>query len=396
MIVLCYLLVGLAGLGAVQAIAGLLAVGVFTRRGGASTAGLPPVTVLKPICGDEPLLEEAISSFCVQDYPAYQLVIGAQDPRDPALDIARRVQARFPERDISIVVDASQHGQNRKISNVMNTFASAKHEFLVIADSDLHVAPDYLTRVVATLQEPGAGLVTTVVAGEAAVDGVAAMLGTTQASHSFLPGVLMAGVLGRQDCLGWTMALRRQTLEQVGGLGALVDYLADDNVLGREVRRLGLSVRLADTIPVVTLQERSLGLLWLRELRWARTIAGVAPLGFLAGSLQFPIFWSLLAVLLSGFAPWTVAAFAAAWAIRAAAARGIDAMLRGHTARQPKRVPIWLLPLRDVLSIVEIVASQWTDVVVWRGHRIRADSAPAANAPDMRTPSLPAMQTARR
>ena len=206
----------------------------------------------------------------------------------------------------------------------------------------------------------------------------------------------MAGVLGRQDCLGWTMALRRQTLEQVGGLGALVDYLADDNVLGREVRRLGLSVRLADTIPVVTLQERSLGLLWLRELRWARTIAGVAPLGFLAGSLQFPIFWSLLAVLLSGFAPWTVAAFAAAWAIRAAAARGIDAMLRGHTARQPKRVPIWLLPLRDVLSIVEIVASQWTDVVVWRGHRIRADSAPAANAPDMRTPSLPAMQTARR
>ncbi len=370
---LCYVLILLTALGVAQAVAGLLAVRVFAGRGQHPAESLPPVTILKPVCGDEPMLEEAILSFCVQQYPAFQLLVGAHDPSDPALEVIRRLQARFPECDITVVADPTLHGPNRKIANLMNMLPFAKHDLLVFADSDLHVKPDYLVRVVAALEQPGTGLVTTLSSGKPAVEGIPALLGATHISHSFLPGSLLAVALGRQDCLGCTMALRRQTLEQVGGLGALVGHLADDNVLGQKIRRLGLAIRLADTVPVVTVQEQSFLALWLHELRWARTIGALAPVAFSASVLQFPLFWALLAIVLSGGATWAVGCFAAAWIVRAAVVRDIDRALRGRLARPPRSTPLWLLPARDVLSAVEIVVSHWNDEVIWRGHTMQAD-----------------------
>jgi ceramide glucosyltransferase len=363
----------LTALGSVQAIAGLIAVRKFTTRREASCGSLPPITILKPVCGDEPLLEAAIVSFCRQRYPRFQLIIGTQDAGDPALQVARRLQARFPECDISIVVDSTRHGSNRKIANLMNMLPFAKYDVLVFADSDLHVEPDYLVSVVAALQQPGTGLVTTLYGGEPAVAGTPALLGVSHISHSFLPGVLLATALGRRDCLGCTMALRRETLEQVGGLGVLADHLADDNVLGQKVQGLGLAVRLADTIPVVTVQERSFRTLWLHELRWARTIGALAPIAFSASVLQFPLFWALLAVVLSGGDRWAVGCLGVAWVIRAATVRGIDRALRPRLSRPATPVPLWLLPVRDLLSVLLVAASYWDDAVVWRGHTMHAD-----------------------
>jgi ceramide glucosyltransferase len=368
--------------GTVQAVVGLLAVRAFSARSPGRAVTMPPVTVLKPVCGDEPLLEEAIASFCRQHYPDFQLVIGAQDPNDPALVTARRLQARFPACDITVVADATRHGNNRKIANLINMLPAARHDFLVIADSDLHVRPDYLSRVIGALSQPGTGLVTTLCAGEPAARGLAAKLGALHLTYIFLPGALLAVALGRRDCLGGTMALRRDTLERVGGLAALVTHLADDNVLGTLVQRLGLSIRLADTLPVVTVQEASLHALWLHELRWARTISALAPVAFAASALQYPIFWGILGIILSGGAAPPSLCFLAAWAVRAAVVLGIDHTLRGMRARPAPPARLWLLPLRDLLSVAELVAGFGNDVVVWRGHSMRADR--GASAPGRR------------
>jgi ceramide glucosyltransferase len=365
-------------LGIAQGFAGLLAVIAFAVRTPPRHAALPPVTILKPVCGAEPLLEEAIASFCCQRYPSFQMVIGAQDEADPALDAARRVKARFPEADITIIVDPARRGANGKIANLMNMLPYAKHDMLVIADSDLHVAPDYLAQLAAELQRPGTGLVTTLPAAEPAAPGIAAALGATHLTHCFLPSALIGATLGRQDCLGGTMALRRDTLERSGGLAALVDHLADDNVLGANVRTLGLAVRIAKTLPVVTVQERTLGALWQHELRWARTIGSVAPLSLAGCVLQYPIFWALLALLAGGAPLWAAALFATAWAARAATLLGIDTALAPHRARPVRRTPAWLLPLRDVLSVAEIVASFFGTEVVWRGRTLYAGGAPSA------------------
>jgi ceramide glucosyltransferase len=174
--------------------------------------------------------------------------------------------------------------------------------------------------------------------------------------------------MGRQDCLGATMMLRRQTLDRIGGFAALVNHLADDNVLGRLVQRLGLSVRLADTVPATTVGETTFRALWRHELRWARTIRALVPAQFAATALQYPVAWALLAVLLAGFAPWSLAWFAAAWIVRAATVRATDMALE-----LANRAPLWLLPLRELMSVAVMIASYAGRRVDWRGHELEAE-----------------------
>jgi ceramide glucosyltransferase len=327
------------------------------------TAARPGVTVLKPLHGDEPLLEQALASFCAQDYAPFQIVFGLQDPGDPALHVIRRLRARFPQVDMDIVIDPAQHGVNRKVSNLINMVHQARHDVIVMADSDIHAAPDYLSDLVAALDQPGTGLVTTLYAGFGASETFAARMGMAQINHSFLPGALMARRLGREDCLGATMALTRQTLEQVGGLNALVHHLADDAVLGKLVVEQGLTIALARTLPATTVPEIQLGDVFAHELRWARTIQSIAPIGFVLSSLQYPLFWALAALVVSGGQHWAMALFGVTWLVRAAAVVGIDATLGLPTA-----IPLWLLPLRDAMSVAVILASYCGNQVAWRGH----------------------------
>jgi ceramide glucosyltransferase len=271
-----------------------------------------------------------------------------------------------------VVVDQTGHGMNRKVANLINMLPAARHDVLVIADSDLHVAPDWLRRLTAALEVPGVGVVTTVYTGlpvhHRDAESLIAAFGAMQINHYFLPGALLARAIGRQDCLGATMMLRRETLERIGGFPALVDHLADDNVLGRLVQRLGLTVALADTVPATTVPEPTLRALWRHELRWARTIRTLVPVQFAGSVLQYPLAWAVLSALLAAGAPWTLAWLAAAWAIRAAAARGIDRALG-----LANRTPLWLLPLRELMSVAVMLVSYTGRQVDWRGHTMQAE-----------------------
>ncbi|MDP9095605.1 MAG: glycosyltransferase, partial [Pseudomonadota bacterium] len=205
---------GLAGAGIIQSVVGY----VLLRRKRAEIAPhlatWPAITVLKPLCGDEALLEAALNSFCRQDYPEFQIVFGVQSPSDPALDTVARLRRRYPHIAMDIVVDGTRHGRNAKIGNLLNMFPAARHDLIVIADSDIHAPPDTLRSVAAALKRPGVGLVSTLYTGLPATGSLAGALGAAQINHSFLPGALMARSLGRQDCLGAIMALQRSTLAQ--------------------------------------------------------------------------------------------------------------------------------------------------------------------------------------
>lgn len=358
---------GLTAAGLVQSSAGWLAVERFARRTVMIPDQCPPVTILKPLHGDEPLLEEALASFCAQDYPAFQIVFGLQDPADPALAVLARLRRRFPALDMAVVVDPTLHGANRKVANLINMAPQIRHDVLVIADSDIHAAPGYLTQLVASLMAPGVGLVTTLYAGLPSGRTLTGRLGAEQINHAFLPGALMARGLGRQDCLGATMALRRQTLDSIGGLQALADHLADDAVLGRLVKARGLSIALAGTVPATTVAEAHLPQLFEHELRWARTIQSLAAVGFAMSSVQYPLFWAALALGLSGGAGWAWLVFVLAWLVRGAAGYGIDRALGLAPG-----AGLWCLPFRDLMSIAVMLASYRTDQVAWRGQTLRA------------------------
>lgn len=374
MSVLAVLFAALAVFGVTQSLFGWFAVFRFSRMAEAVPTSRPGITVLRPMCGIEPLLEEALVSIFTQDYPDYQIVFGIQDPQDPALAVLERVRARFPERDVALVVDSTPHGQNRKVANLINMLPSAKHEVLVISDSDLHLPPTYLDSLLGELQKPGAGMVCSLYAGMAPPkSGFFERLGAMQITHAFLPGVLMSRLMGRQDCLGSTVMMTREVLERTGGFHALSELLAEDNALGRKVLALGLEIRLSYAVASATVPESTLQDLWLHETRWTRTIRGLAPYALAASSLQYPLFWALLSVLCSGAEGWSLFLLLACWLIRALAAAGIESALRPHLKAPLAPASLWTFPVRDLLSVTEIVATYGIDNVVWRGHKIYAN-----------------------
>src|SRR5215471_15805420 len=155
----CYLA---ALVGSAYALFALWAARSFLRKSRpAPIANCPPVTILKPLHGAEPDLYANLASFCRQDYPApVQVVFGVSDPGDPAAALVRNLIADFPDRDLELVINTRRHGANAKVSNLINMQSAARHETIVIADSDIVVAPDYLANIAASLGQPGVGLVT--------------------------------------------------------------------------------------------------------------------------------------------------------------------------------------------------------------------------------------------
>ncbi len=355
------------------ACAGLVQAGVavhglkrFNRQVRPQVAEHAPVTILKPLKGDEPLLEAALASFCTQSYPRLQLVFGVQDRDDPAVAVVERLQQLFPSLDIAMVIDETRHEGNGKVANLINMWPAAKHDIIVLADSDVHVTPHFLERVVAALDAPEVGAVTALYAGFPSGQSLAARFGAAQINHIFLPGVLVGRMLGRQDCLGAALALRRETLIRIGGLPALLPHLADDAALGRLVRRLGLRVALVPSLVVTTVSEETLPALFGHELRWARTIRALEPLTYSTSLLQYPVFWALVTVLIAQHHLWALGFAVAVWLVRAMEVRAMARQLgRGAFSG-------WLLPLRELFSIAVLLGSYLGNRVVWRGSSMAA------------------------
>jgi ceramide glucosyltransferase len=357
-----------AAIGIIQQFIGTILVARFAGQANDPLAALPPVSILKPLCGVEPLTELALDSFFLLDYPDHQLIFGVQSAADPVIGILDILRARYPARDVTLVVDAALHGSNRKISNLINMLPAARHDVLVMSDADIHVPPYFLRRVVAALAAPGVGLVTTLYTALPGTPHLATTLGANQINYTFLPGALLARRLGRQDCLGVTMALTRDTLALVGGLPAVANHLADDQVLGRLVRARGFLLTLANVIPATTVPEPDFSALFKHELRWARTIRALVPIPYAASVLQYSLFWAAVALLASGGVWWAWALFAAVLLIRYKLARRIDAALG-----LAKAGDAWLFLLRDFFSVLIYGVSFGGATVEWRGQKMRAD-----------------------
>ncbi len=263
---------------------------------------VPPTTILKPLCGGEHELYERLRSFCEQPCPelAVDHLRRARSARsDPALGAVRRLQREFPRLDLEVVVNPLQHGSSAKVSNLLNMMPFARHEYLVIADGDVRVPPDYLVRVIAPLLDGGVGIVTCLYRG-CPRPGLWSLLGSLFVNEWFRPSVLVAALLGsREFAFGATIALRREALLRIGGFGSIANQLPDDYRLGELTRALGLRTVLSEVEVETCVDEASLGDLWRHQLRWLRTIRTVRPRGYaLAGvtcGLPVAILGALLA-----------------------------------------------------------------------------------------------------
>ncbi len=364
----CY---GAAALGCVYALVAAYA----ARRFVATASGMeavvyPAVTILKPLHGAERNLHDNLARFCLQDYPGeVQIVFGVSDRADPAIEVVRDIVAAFPDRDLRLVVNSRRHGSNRKISNLINMVAEARHDVLAISDSDIVVDADYLKNIAVSLQHPGVGLVTCLYRGVAA-KGVWARFAAAAIDYHFLPSVLVGLLFGlAAPCFGSTIAIRKETLAAIGGLQSVADQLADDYALGTAVRRAGLRVAIPAHIVGHECTQSSAQALFRHELRWARTIRSVDALGFAGTAITHALPLALLGLLLGGMTP-LAALVLVALTCRAVLQMELDRAFRLRTGFY------WWGPLRDLKSFAVFVASFFGRRVEWRGHRygVQADN----------------------
>ena len=324
----------------------------------------PAVTVLKPLCGDEPGLYFALRSFCLQDYGPMQLVFGLRDARDPALAVVDRLKREFPHCDITTVIDPRIHGTNLKVSNLINMMAVARHPIIVISDSDVGVGPDCLASVVSPMADPRTGAVTCLYKGIGGL-GLAARLGAMYINDWFLPSVLVdIGMNGIDFCFGPVTAVRREALEAAGGFAALADYLADDHRLGRLITRAGYAVKLSSYAVNTMVGERNLATLLSHEVRWARTVRACRATDHLLSVITYPL--PLMLVLLLFPAPtWGGAALIGGEvALRIA----LHFAVRTRFVLAEPYAP-WLLPLREMACFAVWAISLFRQSVRWRDRR---------------------------
>jgi ceramide glucosyltransferase len=346
-------------------------------RGSRFTAKVqPPVTILKPLCGAEPETYACLRSFCEQAYPEFEIVFGVRDAGDPALAVVSRLQREFPQLELAVAVDGSEHGSSRKVSNLINMLPLARHEYLVLSDSDVRVGRDYLAKIVGPLLDEGVGIVTCAYRG-CPRPGLWPLLGSMFINEWFLPSVRVAAMAGsRAFAFGATIALRRQVLERVGGFAAIADQLADDYRLGELTRRLGLRTVLSEVMVDTGVAEGSFGELARHELRWLRTIRALRPKAYCLCFITFGVPVAALGALLAGgVAP-------------AVGMLGVTALARLAVHwRDPKaRSGLWqvaVVPVRDVLSLGLWLWSFSTRRVHWRDELYRVTGDGSVKLVDM-------------
>ncbi|MEO9135914.1 MAG: bacteriohopanetetrol glucosamine biosynthesis glycosyltransferase HpnI [Casimicrobiaceae bacterium] len=360
----------LVALGCAYALAAAVLVHRFTSGAAPILAQAPGVTIMKPLHGAEAGLYDDLGSFCDQDYPGpVQLLLGVQDASDAAVAVVNRLVIAHPGRDLRLCVNNGPRGPNPKVANLLGMQEHIRHDVVVIADSDIVVGRDYLTRTVAALAQPGVGLVTYLYRGSVR-GGTWARLSAMAIDYQFLPNVLVGLALGlARPCFGSTIALRRETLAAIGGFDAFLGHLADDQAMGEAVRAAGMSVAIPPLVVGHACSERDAGDLLRHELRWARTLRAASPVGYTGLFITHPLPFAILGAGVAGFSMPGAAVIIVAMACRLVLQVQVD-----HTLGVRSKSG-WLGPARDLLSFAVYVASFFVDAISWRGHRydVRAD-----------------------
>jgi len=355
----------MAAAGAVFGVVAAVAMGRFLGRAPALSGNRPSVTILRPMKGLDPEADANLLSLVEQDYRgAVRIVLGADSEADPSIAAARRLQSAHAGRDIVVVADPTQHGTNRKLSNLINMAPHAAGDILVISDSDVRLPPHGLSALVGALEPPGVGLAYALYRGRP-TGNLWSRIAALDINARFASSVVVGQALGAHPVLGPTMAVKAEALAKDGGFQRLKDVLADDFELGRMVRAQGLAIACPPMLIDHGFPERSLAELWRHELRWARTIRLLNPAGYAGSLITYVLPLAVAGALLMGLKPWALVALGVLAGVR------LSAGLLSCMVMDAETSALWLFPVRDVLAFAVFLAAFFGDGVEWRGARLR-------------------------
>ena len=329
----------------------------------------PPVSILKSLKGLDPHMYAAFCSHCRFDYGEYELLFGASDPGEPALELVRRVQQEFPDRNIRVVMCPLSLGMNGKVSTLAQMVPEAKHEHILINDSDIVAPPDYLRRVMRWFADKRVGMVTSLYRGLAGKT-MPSRMEALGINTDFMGGVLVAREIegGVHFALGATMAISKTVLREIGGLEALVDYLGDDYELGARTSAAGYKVELADVVVETAVPDYTIRRFWSHQMRWARNNKHLRTEQYFGLIVTFGLAGAILSVMAAPQAWWAWTAFAIVAATRLAA---VVAIGRGVLNDPNVLRDLWMVPARDFAALAVWLVSLAGNEVEWRGMKYR-------------------------
>lgn len=372
-VVLGLLAVGLASLAFSLVMHGCLRA---VLRGARATGPTPPVSVLKPLKGADAELYENLASLARQDYPSFEIVLGAEDSMDPALAVARRVKRNYPHVPITIVAGGRPIGHNPKVNNLAQLAGVARHDWMLVSDADVRADAGYLRALAAETRNPRVGLVSSIIASV----GERTLGSTLDGLHmnGFVAAVVAsADVLAGHPCVvGKSMLLRRSDLLRLGGFEVVKDVLAEDYVLGQLYRRAGFTVALSGHPVHAVSTERPFGSFFDRHVRWGQMRRQIAPWHHLGEPLLLPT-------------PWLVGAAAVALASAHGRGRPVGVVLgvtllgiltrcvsdalqtKALRGTFPHLADVPLVPVKDLVAVLSWAVSGVRSTVQWRGSVMR-------------------------
>ena len=351
----------------VLVIAGARRFGKMRRRLSSAPIYAPPVSVLKPVHGLEPNLEENLESFFRQDFPNFELIFCARQTNDPGLQIAQRLSKKYPGVKVRILTCGEPPWTNAKLYSLEKMWQEAAHDLLVISDSDVRVSPDYLQEIIKPFADPKVGMTTCMYRGLPA-GGFWTELEAFGYSVEMTSGVVVANMLeGMKFALGPTMVVQRECVEALNGFGFMADYCADDYILGNRVAESGREVVLSHHVIDHMVFHHSLLASMRHQVRWMRSTRFSRPKGHLGTVLTYAMPFGVLgwlAGLASGHA-------LLGWALLSATFlnRVIQSIVAGYLVAGDRKAltHAFLYPIRDLLGAFLWIGSYASAKIHWRG-----------------------------
>jgi len=324
----------------------------------------PPISNLKPVRGLDPEAYENFASLCRQDYPEYELIFCTTDSTDPSVPVIEKLMRDFPERNIRLLYSQGHSAINDKVAKLGLMLREARHDHIVINDSDVRVEPDYLRKVIAPLRDPNVGGVTCFYVSTEDKN-FEESLQTIGMISDFYAGILVAWQLdGVHFALGPTMASTKERIRSFGGFQVLEGRPADDLLFGRLIAEQGFEMKLLPYAVQSVPDYEGVGALFLKRLRWMTVMRKMRPAGHIGLLFTWGLPWTILAVAIHP----TIAVAIAYWG-GYLACRFLMTWLIGVYGL--KQNSIWqklaLIPVWDLMAFLVWLTSFTRRSIRWRG-----------------------------
>lgn len=328
-------------------------------------SSLPPISVLKPLKGLDDRLFDNLASLCQQDYPEYEIIFSLQDHNDPAYKVAKKIKDKYPERDVTLLVERCERGLNPKVNNLIPAYAVAKHELILISDSNVMVEKDYLREVVSPMSDPETGLVSNVIKGMGGRT-VGSVFENLHLNSFVLGSVCFLDKFLRMPCVvGKSMLMRKKYLEDIGGFDAVKDVLAEDYVIGKRMHEKGRKVVLSNHMIKNLNEYWGIRKFLNRHTRWGKLRWKIGGVRYFSELIGNPVFISFLSLLFCGPSKTTVALAAGISSLKIAG----DFYIGSKIGNRMNSLLYLFSPLKDLMIGMVWFVPLLSSTVVWRGNR---------------------------